>query len=109
MREIDITKKPINCCDELIIDDEKRSIEATYELWMDVDKYFGTKTRNDPSAWVNFYTFWHFDNPVDITALMILDGDDSCEEKEFFHKMMEVYCMQKNGCTLREFFDRELE
>lgn len=22
MREIDITKKPINCCDELIIDDE---------------------------------------------------------------------------------------
>lgn len=45
MREIDITKKPINCCDELIIDDEKRSIEATYELWMDVDKYFGTKTR----------------------------------------------------------------
>ena len=102
MREIDITKKPINCCDE---------------LWMDVDKYFGTKTRNDPSAWVNFYTFWHFDNPVDITALMILDGDDSCEEKEweltqeekeFFHKMMEDYCMQKNGCTLREFFDREL-
>ena len=43
MREIDITKKPINCCDELIIDDEKRSIEATYELWMDVDKYLGQK------------------------------------------------------------------
>ena len=83
MREIDITKEPINCIDELIIDEEKRSIEAP-----------------------------------DITALMILDGDDSCEEKEweltqeekeFFHKMMEDYCMQKNGCTLREFFDRELE
>lgn len=43
MREIDITKEPINCIDELIIDEEKRSIEATYELWMDVDKYFGTK------------------------------------------------------------------
>ena len=50
MREIDITKKPINCCDELIIDDEKRSIEATYELWMDVDKYFGTKTRNHTNS-----------------------------------------------------------
>ena len=37
MREIDITKEPINCIDELIIDEEKRSIEATYELWMDVD------------------------------------------------------------------------
>ena len=57
MREIDITKKLINCCDELIIDDEKRSIEATYELWMDVDKYFGTKTRNDPSAWLIFTHF----------------------------------------------------
>lgn len=42
-------------------------------------------------------------------------GDDSCEEKEweltqeekeFFHKMMEDYCMQKNGCTLREFFEK---
>lgn len=43
MREIDITKKPINCCDELIIDDEKRSIEATYELWMDVDNILGQK------------------------------------------------------------------
>ena len=84
---------------------------------MDVDKYFGTKTRNDPSAWVNFYTFWHFDNPAEITARMVLNGDDSCEEKEweltqeekeFFHKMMEDYCMQKNGCMLREFFDREL-
>ena len=117
MREIDITKKPINCCDELIIDDEKRSIEATYELWMDVDKYFGTKTRTDSSIWVNFYTFWHLDNPAEITAQMVLNGDNSCEEKEweltkeekeFFCKMMEDYCMQKNGCTLREFFDREL-
>lgn len=116
MREIDITKEPINCCDELIIDDEKRSIEATYELWMDVDKYFGTKTRNDPSAWVIFYTFWHFDNPAEITARMILDKDDSCEEKEweltkeereFFRKTMEGYCLQKYACTLRELFERE--
>ena len=89
MREIDITKEPINCIDELIIDEEKRSIEATYELWID--------------------------DPVDITALMILDGDDSCEEKEweltqeekeFFCKMMEDYCMQKDGCTLRELFEK---
>ena len=115
MREIDITKEPINCIDELIIDEEKRSIKATYELWMDVDKYFGTKTRTDSSIWVNFYTFWHLDNPAEITAQMVLNGDNSCEEKEweltqeekeFFHKMMEDYCMQKNGCTLREFFEK---
>lgn len=36
----------------LSIDEEKRSIEATYELWMDVDKYFGTKTRTDSSIWM---------------------------------------------------------
>ena len=115
MREIDITKEPINCIDELIIDEEKRSIEATYELWMDVDKYFGTKTRTDSSIWVNFYTFWHLDNPAEITAQMVLNGDNSCEEKEweltkeekeFFCKMMEYYCVQKNGCTLREFFEK---
>ena len=115
MREIDITKEPINCIDELLINEKERSIEATYELWMDVDKYFGTKTRNDPSSWVNFYTFWHFDNPAEITALMVLNGDDSCEEKEweltkeekeFFCKMMEDYCMQKDGCTLRELFEK---
>lgn len=116
MREIDIIKEPINCCDELIIDDEKRSIEATYELWMDVDKYFGTKTRNDSSVWINFYTFWHLDNPTEITARMVLNGDDSCEEKEweltkeereFFRKTMEGYCLQKYACTLRELFERE--
>ena len=28
------------------------------------------------------------------------------EEKEFFCKMMEDYCMQKNGCTLRELFEK---
>lgn len=115
MREIDITKEPINCIDELITDEEKRSIEATYELWMDVDKYFGTKTRTDSSIWVNFYTFWHLDNPAEITAQMVLNGDNSCEEKEweltkeekeFFCKMMEDYCVQKNGCTLREFFEK---
>lgn len=51
------------------------------------------------------------------SGIPIASYNDSCEEKEwkltqeekeFFHKMMEDYCMQKNGCTLREFFDREL-
>ncbi len=46
---------------------------------------------------------------------MVLNGDNSCEEKEweltkeekeFFCKMMEDYCVQKNGCTLREFFEK---
>ena len=46
MREIDITKEPINCSDELLIGEQERSIEATYERWMDVHKYFGTRTRN---------------------------------------------------------------
>lgn len=40
MRKIDITKEPINCIDELLINEKERSIEATYELWMDVDKMY---------------------------------------------------------------------
>lgn len=43
MREIDITKEPINCIDELLINEKERSIEATYELWMDVISILGQK------------------------------------------------------------------
>lgn len=55
------------------------------------------------------------DDPAEITAQMVLNGNNSCEEKEweltkeekeFFCKMMEDYCVQKNGCTLREFFEK---
>lgn len=48
MREIDIIKEDIRCCDDFDVYPND-SINITYELWFDVDKYFGTHTRE--SSW----------------------------------------------------------
>ena len=37
-RKLELTKLNINCCDELLIDNNV--INATYELWFDVTEYF---------------------------------------------------------------------
>lgn len=39
MREIDIIKEDIRCCDDFDVYPND-SINITYELWFDVDKYF---------------------------------------------------------------------
>lgn len=44
IREMDITKEDIRCCDEICVEDNVISI--AYELRFDVDKYFGTDTRD---------------------------------------------------------------
>ena len=59
-RLIDITKEKVNCCDELIVDTEKGTVEALYELWCDVDRYFGTDTRDNDSTWIDFSTWINF-------------------------------------------------
>ena len=59
MREIDIIKEDIRCCDDFDVYPND-SINITYELWFDVDKYFGTHT-HETSSWINFYTFFHKD------------------------------------------------
>ena len=41
MREIDITKQDVRCCDDIDIN-ERHSVNIVWELWFEVDKYFGT-------------------------------------------------------------------
>lgn len=43
-RNLDITEQTINCVGDLEVDLDKGFIEAAYELWFDVDRYFGTDT-----------------------------------------------------------------
>lgn len=114
-REIDITKESVNCCNELIVDAEKGYIETYYELWADVDRYFGTNTRDDDSTWVNFYTYWHPDGHI--TASYYLEADDASdgydwplteEEQEFFRKKMEEYCQFSEHASLQEVYHEEL-
>lgn len=109
-RQIDITKEDIRCCDELMVETEY--IEATYELWLDVDKYFGTKTRNDDSAWINFYTAWYPNGMI--KAYYCLDTQSKSnffdwrltnEETEFFRQKMEDYCQQTYNKSLMEIWN----
>jgi hypothetical protein len=110
-RQIDITKQDIRCCDELII--ERDYIEATYELWFDVDRYFGTEIMDDDSAWINFYTACYPDRTI--KACYIIDRplglkdanwELTKEEKEFFRNKMEEYCQQCNGMSLMELWNK---
>lgn len=115
-REIDITKESVNCCNEIVVDTEKGVIETYYELWADVDRYFGTNTRDNDSTWVNFYTYWHPDGHI--TASYYLEADDTSEEydwplteeeQQFFRKKMEEYCQFMEHSSLKELYEEELK
>lgn len=110
-RQIDITKEDVRCCDELMLTDD--SIEATYELWLEVDKYFGTNIHDNDNAWINFYTYWHPDGTI--TAKYSIDDQPYSyesydwelteDEVEFFRNKMENYCQQCDGKSLMELWE----
>ena len=104
MRELDITKQDIRCCDDFYV--EKGYVNIPYELWFEVDKYFGTNTK-ETNSWINFYTFWRPDGSI--TATYEIDYPDATEthdweltkdEEEFFRDKMEEYCKYMCECTL---------
>lgn len=104
MREINIVEADIRCIDDFDFLDE--SLNVTYELWFDVDKYFGTNTRNT-DAWINFYTMYHKDGSITATYIICHPEKDeehtwelTEEEKRFFKEKMESYCQEKCGHDL---------
>lgn len=114
MREIDITEQNIYCCDIYIDSD---NINCQYELWFDVDKYFGTNVNDtDESIYINFYTFWTPDNEIKaVYEVYTEDRIDSFDwnltdkEKKFFLDKMEQYCQKRNGKTLIELWEEYCE
>ena len=115
MREIDITKQDIRCCDDIDIN-ERHAVNIVWELWFEVDKYFGTNTANSDS-WVNFYTEWNYDTN-DITAIVCIDYPDRTEEKyweltdyekDFFNKKMDEYCIKLTGMNMKSLYENEME
>ena len=109
MREIDITQQDIRCCDDFDINEGR--INVAYEMWFEVDKYFGTDTRSN-NTWINFYT--EYDRNGNINALYIIDAPDTMEaydweltevEKAFFKGMMQTYC----NCIYRWTLDELLK
>ena len=110
MREINILEQDIRCCDDLYVDID--CINITYELWFDVDKYFGTNISKDDDTWINFYTYWYpngdiraiyeIDTGCDITSY---DWDLTNEEKQFFFNKMENYCRKITEKSLIELWN----
>lgn len=108
-RNLDITEQTINCFGDLEVDLDKGFIEAAYELWFDVDRYFGTDTRDKDDTWINFYTRWHPDRTI--TAIYFVESDETVKEhtweltpkeQEFFRKKMEDYAKTQGNQTLQE-------
>lgn len=101
-RQIDITKEEIKCIDDFEVDEQW--INVGYELWFDVDEYFGTGVNGDLDSWVNFYTFYYKDGHVE--AKYEIDSSETYEcydwmltdkEQLFFLKLMQEYCYRKYG------------
>lgn len=115
-RKLELTKLNINCCDELLIDNNV--INATYELWFDVAEYFADiEEINNISddEWVNFYTYY---NPYNkkLTACIVLVGietdieyawDLTEAEETFLISMVEDYCQNLYGKNCKELLESE--
>lgn len=115
-RQIDIISENIKYTGELCMDLEKETIEAVWELWFDVDRYFGTDTDSDDVTWINFYTYWHSNGRV--TAMYVIDSEETTKafdwpltdkEEEFFLLKMEEYALKKEHCSLEHLFQFEKE
>lgn len=111
-RNLDITEQTINCFGDLEVDLDEGFIEAAYELWFDVDRYFGTDTRDKDDTWINFYTRWHPDRTI--TAIYFVESDETVkehtweltpQEQEFFRKKMEDYAKTQGNQTLQEIWE----
>lgn len=111
-RNLDITEQTINCFGDLEVDLDEGFIEAAYELWFDVDRYFGTDTRDKDDTWINFYTRWHPDRTI--TAIYFVESDETVKEhtweltpkeQEFFRKKMEAYAKTQGNQTLQEIWE----
>ena len=96
MREIkleNLTNDEFYTYDEILVEDDHMNF--VWELWFDVDKYFGTNSR-ETDCWLNFYTNWYDDGHI--TACYVIDypnGDIkdekwilTPEETEFIRKKM---------------------
>ena len=114
-RQIDLVNQDIRPIEPEF--DTENTLSFYWELWMDVDKYFGTDTRNNDDIWINFYTIYHRDTDK-ITAEYYYDSSDlnECvdweltdEEEKFLRDKLEEYCKNDCGLTLKEFFDKYIE
>ena len=96
---------------ELWVNDECDSINVYIETWFDVDKKFGTNTRDLPDTWINLYAdYWPETN--DLLMQYLIDSDTAVTDHEYIPsesdkqlviRLIEEKCQQEHGCSCAEF------
>lgn len=94
---VNLLEQDIRCCGEII--EENDCLSFTYELWFDVDRYFGTNTIDDDGTWINFYTYF-YPETEQVEAVMCITMVVTSEiyswqliddEKNFLLELMKSY------------------
>ena len=89
---------------------------ADYQLWLDVDAYFGTQTRDDDSTWINFYT--EYDENGVLGAYYVISSDDNeeihaweltGEEKAMFMELLNEKAKKEGYTDIGDFLISELK
>ena len=111
-RQIDLIGQDIRPIDPSF--DSDTQLSFAWELWMDVDKYFGTDTLNEDETWINFYTYYHRDTDR-ITAEYTIDRPDNpeykeweltTEEEKYIREKLDEFCKEDADLPLKEYFDK---
>jgi hypothetical protein len=114
-RQIRLEDQDIRPIDMFV--ESETDITTSWEMWFDVDAYFGTDTKSDDSKWINFYTFYNYDTDR-LSAMYEIDSDDGVEdfhweltksEEKFLRDKLENYCLNEYAESLRRFVEEELD
>lgn len=108
----------LTCCDEIckVNNEFGEGWEFEFELWFDVDAYFGTDTKDDDDKWVNFYVL--YTKEAEMKAYYTLDSSKSTETHEWFltpeekarlFSIMNDYAKEKEGKALPDLICLVLE
>ena len=107
----DLSEDAIRIADEVIKLDG--CLNFMWELWFDVDKYFGTNI-NETGNWFNFYTDW--DEKTDSVDCYVetdtpngdkepFDWTLTEEEKALFYRKMEQIAKDEGYTSLKKMYD----
>lgn len=108
----DITLNVVSSDNPHFVND--RELEYSWELWFDVDKYFGTDT-GENGKWINFYTYINVDTE-EVTSKYSIEGDDEDSthdwllteaEREFLkEKMFDFIKKENNSTSFKDYYEK---
>ena len=113
----DLTRNDIAIGPDVEVDTETGLVTAYVETWFDVDKKFGTHTKDDDNTLVNFYIYY-CPQTGNLSTEYVVSRNLKDEvhsyiptesEKKLFVEMMEETSQQAHGVSLEELVQKEVE